>query len=130
MVLLRSEKDSRMVQPGLQVLRDAGVSFKEISALDTRKLEPAINPDTNFFGSIHLPDDEVGNCRQFALLLKGEAQKMGVNFEFNKAVAQLNRARPASVLIADETQARQFDSVVLCAGLDSVKLLNPLGMKL
>lgn len=130
MVMLRNEKDSRMVQPGLQVLRDAGVNFKEISAVDTRKLEPAINPDTNFFGSIHLPDDEVGNCRQFALLLKGVAHKMGVNFEFNKAVAQLNQARPASILIAGEAQARAFDSVVLCAGLDSVKLLNPLGMKL
>ena len=130
MVLLRSEKDSRMVQPGLQVLRDAGVNFKEISALDTRKLEPAINPETGFFGSIHLPDDEVGNCRQFALLLKGVAQKMGVIFEFNKAVAQLNRAQPASVLIAGEITPRSFDSVVLCAGLDSVALLNPLGMKL
>ncbi len=130
MVMLRSEKDSRMLQPGLQVLRDAGVSFKEINADETRKLEPAINPDTDFFGSIHLPDDEVGNCRQFALLLKRVAQKMGVSFEFNKAVAQLNQARPASVLIAGESAPRAFDSVVLCAGLDSVKLLNPLGMKL
>ena len=118
------------MRPGLQVLRDAGVNFKEISADETRKLEPAINPDTSFFGTIHLPDDEVGNCRQFALLLKGEAQKMGVNFEFNKAVAQVNQARPASVLIAGEAHDRAFDSVVLCAGLDSVKLLNPLGMKL
>ena len=130
MVLLRSEKDSRMVQPGLQVLRDAGVNFKEISSKETRKREPAINPDTQFFGSIHLPDDEVGNCRQFALLLKGVAQKMGVIFEFNKTVAQLDRARPASVLIAGERTPRTYDSVVLCAGLDSVKLLTPLGMKL
>ena len=130
MVMLRSEKDSRMVQPGLQVLRDAGVSFKEISAIDTRKLEPAINPETDFFGSIHLPDDEVSNCRQFALLLKSVAQKMGVKFEFNKSVAQLNKTQPASVLIAGEAQPRAFDCVVLCAGLDSVKLLNPLGMKL
>ena len=130
MVLLRSEKDSRMVQPGLQVLRDAGVNFKEISVEETRKLEPAINPDTGFFGSIHLPDDEVGNCRQFALLLKGEALKIGVIFEFNKTVAQLDRAQPASVLIAGESTPRRFDSVVLCAGLDSVKLLMPLGMKL
>src|SRR5918993_837943 len=30
MVLLRSERDRRMVQPGLQVLRDAGVKFQEI----------------------------------------------------------------------------------------------------
>src|SRR5689334_22327340 len=32
MVLLRGEKDRKLVQPGLQVLRDAGVAFKEIDA--------------------------------------------------------------------------------------------------
>ena len=35
-----------------------------------------INPDTEFAGAIHLPNDEVGNCRQFALLLKNEAQAL------------------------------------------------------
>lgn len=69
-VLLRSEQDSRLVQPSLQVLRDAGVAFSEINAEDVRKIEPAINPDTEFLGGIHLPNDEVANCRQFALLLR------------------------------------------------------------
>ena len=73
-MLLRSEKDSRLVQPGLQVLRDAGVAFSEINAEAVRKIEPAINPDTEFLGGIHLPDDEVANCRQFALLLKDKAR--------------------------------------------------------
>ena len=73
-VLLRSDKDSRLVQPGLQVLRDAGVAFNEIDADGVRKIEPAINPDTEFLGGIHLPNDEVANCRQFALLLKDIAR--------------------------------------------------------
>src|SRR6478735_6429324 len=46
MVLLRSEKDRKMVQPGLQVLRDAGVKFQEIDAAQARVVEPALNPDT------------------------------------------------------------------------------------
>lgn len=129
-VLLRSEKDSRMVQPGLQVLRDAGVVFSEINAEAVRKIEPAINPDTEFLGGIHLPNDEVANCRQFALLLKDKARDLGVIFEFNKAVAQLNHARAASVLIANESTARQFDQVVMCAGLASVELVKPLGLKI
>jgi D-amino-acid dehydrogenase len=66
-VLLRSEKDRRLVQPGLDVLRDAGVLFSEINADTVRTIEPAINPDTEFLGGIHLPQDEVANCRQFAL---------------------------------------------------------------
>ncbi len=67
MVLLRGEKDRKLVEPGLQVLRDAGVAFKEIGAEDARKIEPAINPEAEFSGAIHLPNDEAGNCRQFAM---------------------------------------------------------------
>ena len=129
-VLLRSEKDSRMVQPGLQVLRDAGVAFSEINAEAVRKIEPAINPDTEFLGGIHLPDDEVANCRQFALLLKDVARHLGVNFQFNTTVAQLNKAQAASILIAGENTPRQFDRVVMCAGLASAALLKPLGLKI
>ena len=47
-VLLRSAKDSRLIQPGLQVLREAGVAFREIDADQARQIEPAINPDTRF----------------------------------------------------------------------------------
>ena len=130
MVLLRSEKDSKMVQGGLQVLRDAGVAFSELPEAEARKIEPALNPDTRFFGAIHLPQDEVGNCRQFALLLKGEAQRLGVNFEFNTTVAGVNRSSNASVLIANEMQPRSYDAVVICAGLDSAALLKPLGLNI
>jgi D-amino-acid dehydrogenase len=127
---LRSEKDRALVQPGLQVLRDAGVAFSEMDADGVRKLEPAINPDTEFLGGIHLPNDEVANCRQFALLLKDIARDLGVKFEFNTAVDQLNRAQAASVLIAGENAPRQFDRVVMCAGLASAALLKPLGLKI
>ena len=129
-VLLRSEKVSRLVQPGLQVLRDAGVAFSEINAEAVRKIEPAINPDTEFLGGIHLPNDEVANCRQFALLLKDVARDLGVKFEFNTAVAQLNQVQAASVLIAGESAPRQFDRVVMCAGLASAALLRPLGLRI
>ena len=128
MVLLRSEKDSKLVQPGLQVLRDAGVSFKEISPTDARKIEPALNPDTEFFGAVHLPDDEVGNCRQFALLLKNTAQRMGVDFLFNKEVTRV--AAGAQISLAGESAARSYDAVVMCAGLASARLLAPIGLKI
>ena len=129
-LLLRSEKDSRMVQPGLQVLRDAGVAFSEINADAVRKIEPAINPDTEFLGGVHLPNDEVANCRQFALLLKDVARNLGVRFEFNTTVAQLDRLQAANLLIAGENTPRQFDRVVMCAGLASAALLKPLGLKI
>ncbi|UUZ63877.1 D-amino acid dehydrogenase [Polaromonas sp. P1-6] len=130
MVLLRSEKDSKLVQPSLQVLREAGVTFREINADEVRRIEPALNPDTPFLGAVHLPDDGVANCRQFALLLKNEALRIGVNFEFNTTAAQLDRAQAASILIAGEDTPRAFDQVVMCAGLASAALLRPLGLKI
>jgi D-amino-acid dehydrogenase len=130
MVLLRSEKDSQLVQPGLQVLREAGVAFRQINADEVRQIEPALNPDAAFLGAVHLPDDEVANCRQFALLLKTEAQRIGVSFEFNTVVAQLDKVQAASILIAGETSPRAFDRVVLCAGLASAQFLRPLGLKI
>jgi D-amino-acid dehydrogenase len=54
MVLLRTDKDQAMVEPGLQVLRDAGVSFRQIDAAAARLIEPALNPDTAFRGR-HTP---------------------------------------------------------------------------
>ena len=80
MVLLRTEKDSQLVQPGLQVLRDAGVTFNQINADEARQIEPAFNPDTDFLGAVQLPGDEIANFGQFALLLKNESQQPSVNF--------------------------------------------------
>ncbi|MDQ6881859.1 MAG: amino acid dehydrogenase, partial [Pseudomonadota bacterium] len=53
MVLLRSERDSKLARPGLQVLRDAGVPFREIDAPQARLLEPALSPDTPLLGAVH-----------------------------------------------------------------------------
>jgi D-amino-acid dehydrogenase len=130
MVLLRSEQDSKLVQPGLAVLREAGVAFKEIGPEEVLKIEPALNTETPFLGAVHLPNDEVANCRQFALLLKNEAQRIGVSFEFNTTVARLEPSQPASLLLTDETAPRSFDRVVMCAGLASAQLLKPLGLKI
>lgn len=130
MVLLRSEKDSKLIQPGLQLLREAGVTFRQINAAEARQLEPALNPDTTFVGAVHLPDDGVANCRQFALLLKGVAQQMGVKFEFNTTVTRLERGQTANLLIAGENSPRSFEHVVLCASVASAQLLSPLGLKI
>jgi D-amino-acid dehydrogenase len=133
MVLLRAEKDRRIVQPGLQVLRDAGVRFQEIDAAQARTIEPALNPDTDFLGAVYLPDDEVGNCRQFALLLKNQAQALGARFEFNSAVAPLDPADPTLLRITRGSDAvpaeTRFDAVVVCGGLASAALLRPVGLR-
>jgi D-amino-acid dehydrogenase len=126
MVILRNAKDVKLMQPNLQVLREAGVSFKELTAEEARIVEPAINPDNAFFGAVHLPSDEVGNCREFTLLLKAESQKLGVKYEMNTTVASVLSAKGAILNIANEIEPRAFDAVVMCAGAASSELLKPI----
>lgn len=132
LVLLRGAQEHALVQPGLQVLRELGVGFQEISAQAARGVEPALCPDTPLHGAIHVPGDEVGNCRQFALLLKGEAQRLGARFEFNTTVRQL-RAHPVELVLQTGDEAprhERFDAVVLCAGVASAALARPLGLNI
>jgi D-amino-acid dehydrogenase len=130
MVLLRSERDKKTIQPGLQMLRDSGVTFKELTPPEARKIESALNPDTTFIGAIYLPNDEVGNCRQFALMLKNAAQRLNVKFSFNTTVTQIRTAGGIAIAVGGENTARQYDACVVCAGLASVRLLAPLGLKI
>lgn len=130
LVLLRTERDLKLAQPGLQVLRDAGVAFRLLEPAQARLVETALSADTPLAGAIQLPDDEVGNCRQFALLLKNEAQRNGVRFRFNTTVGAIDTAAGPSVLVEGESSPTAFDAVVLCAGVASARLLRPLGIDL
>ena len=131
MVMLRSARDHTRLQASLQALRDAELPFRELKPEEARKIEPALNPDTDFHSAIHLPDDEVGNCRQFALLLKNETQNLGAQFEFSTTVEKLEPlASGMAVSVLGETAPRRFDAAVMCAGVDSARLLRPLGLKL
>lgn len=134
LVLLRTTKDHERAAPSLQLLRDAGVAALEVSAEQVRLLEPALNSDTPLQGGIHMPQDGVANCRQFALLIKQHAQRLGVHFKFNTTVADLNPLHPGCVRVTHGESLlpviHQFDSVVVCAGVSSAKLLRPLGLNL
>lgn len=130
MVLLRSEKTRQSIQGALKALNTEGIPFHELDAVAARKIEPALNPDTSIHSAIQLPDDGVGNCRQFALLLKNEALRLGVIFNFNKRVTSIDTQHGISLRIEQDDYDQVFDAAVVSAGVDSTKLLSPLGLEL
>ncbi len=132
LVLLRSEREHAQWRLNLPLLRDQGIAHRELNPDEARTIEPALNPDTVFHRALHLPADEAGNCRQFALLLKNEALKRGVIFAFSTTVDHVHSAAGAGmeIQVAGEPQPRHFDAVVLCAGSDSARLLRPLGPRI
>ncbi len=143
LVLLRSDREAAMAQPGLSMLKDAGVAYQWVDAARCREIEPGLNPDMRLSAGVHLPHDGVGNCRQFAHLLKAEAQKFGARFRF------LHEAQRVEPGVTPKLQLRQreveagsgpesggvlreeaFDAVLVCAALGAVDLLRPLGVTL
>lgn len=130
LVLLRTARDHAMMLRGLKVLRDAQMAFRELAPEEARKIEPSLSPDTALHSAIHLPGDDVGNCRQFALLLKNVALAKGVSFAFNTLVEGIDPSDGMSLRIAGESSRCRFDAAVMCAGVDSARLLRPLGLKI
>jgi D-amino-acid dehydrogenase len=158
LVLLRTEKDLAVIQPGLKVLRELSVKFDALSPSQCRVVEPGLNADTPLHGGIYLPDDEVANCRQFAHLLRAEAQQLGARFRLHTLVQRIVPGpRPQvvrlysppeeSTLLATSADAmpvdnaptqpmpfesvtETFDALVVCAAMGAPALLAPLGLKL
>jgi len=104
------------------------VMLRRVNADRARRLEPGLNPSTELRAAIHLPADGVGNCRQFAQLTKTEAQRLGVNFRFDREVLQIvPGARPEVRTGGGEDR---FDAIVVAAGVDAAALLRGVGVKL
>lgn len=158
LVLLRTAEDLALAQPGLASLTELGTRFQMLDARQARNVEPGLNPKMALHAGIYLPDDEVGNCRQFSHLLRFAAQQIGVRFRFHTSVRQLHagptpqvvhryappessaivasQPDPASAEVADtqpmafEAVTENFNAVIVCAALGSSALLAPHGLKL
>ncbi|MEQ1805851.1 MAG: FAD-dependent oxidoreductase [Burkholderiaceae bacterium] len=172
LVLHRGEQEADLARPTTELLRSLGVTFKELDAVGCRVVEPGLQADQMLHGGIHLPGDEVGNCRQFTQLLRDDAEKRGAEFHLANQVLRIqpgerislevrqlavnddyaasrlaqatdfNAERAERVSQAMSLRSRAaarfghplsetaFDAVVVCAGVDSTRLLAPLGTHL
>lgn len=133
LVMLRDAQDLARAQATQSWWREVGLPFHELSPEQTRRLEPGLNPDTTFAGALLLPEDEAGNCRQFAMLLRNEALRLGVKFEFQTSVLGLEAGQRPTLQTrsaGSQPQQRSFDACVVCAGSASADLLRPLGLKI
>lgn len=132
MLLFRSAQDAALSQPRLDTLRAHGVSVQPVTAALARKLELAMNNDTPLHSAAYLPGDSAGNCRQFAVALKGMATTMGVRFELASDVAPLQQQAPTCLTVTTPTTPQTpalHDAVVICNGAAAAPLLEPLGLQ-
>lgn len=160
LVLLRTARELKQIQPGLDLLEQFGARPQLLDAQQCAALEPGLNLEQTLHAGIHLPQAEVGNCRQFAHLLRLEAQRLGTQFRFHTTVRSITPGQQASLVheytppaeqagpasrsgdnmdrreAGDTRPARpgpqqdNFDAIVVCAGTGAAELLAPLGLKL
>lgn len=129
LVLLRSGRELAQAQSGLKLLHSLGVNHELVDGAACLRLEPGLNPQTKLHAGIHLRQDGVGNCRQFAQAMKAQALRHGAAFHFDTPVQRIVAGAAPKVALANGNQ-RAFEAVVVCAGAESNTLLRPLGLKL
>lgn len=127
--LFRNQRELQMAQPGLDLLAENNVTHQLIDADVARLIEPALAIHTPFAAGLYLPQDESGNCPLFTRQLKAIAQSMGVEFHFNSTVTAIDREGDHVNLCIDG-KSFSADAVVVAAGIDSIKLLEPLGIRI
>jgi D-amino-acid dehydrogenase len=144
LVLLRSARDLARAQGSLRMLSELQVPFELLDAAQCRYLEPGLNAEMPLAAAISLPQDGVGNCRQFAQQLRAQAQARGARFLLQHEVQALVAGALPRVVARDlgtpatgrGTSAAvaaldlEFDAVVVCAGHQANRLLRPLGLAL
>ncbi|MFN9747194.1 MAG: FAD-dependent oxidoreductase [Betaproteobacteria bacterium] len=129
LVLLRHERAIKAHRAWLARMADQGLAFELVDADRARQIEPALNPAAPLRAAIHLPQDVVGNGRQFAHRLKAEAVRRGARFRFDTEVVALRPGASPTLQLADGS-SHEADAVVLCTGADAPRLLAAAGLRL
>lgn len=128
-IIYRSQKSWQQALDSLSYLSALGINHKTVEPDEFSNLEPALESSTKWAGAIHLPEDEVANCRQFAIALKNECEKLGVEFFFKSSVEPLSKSNPKSLITVDQ-KTYAFDQIIVCAGLSSASLLTNLPIQI
>lgn len=127
--LFRTEKDLKLAEPGIALLAENGIPHRQVDTDGARAIEPALASDTALAGALYLPQDEAGNCPLFARRIKHIAADIGVQFHFGRRVERIEQDSRGVALLIDG-QRFPVDAVVVAAGADSERLLQPLGVRL
>ena len=114
-------------------LQQAGETAEWADAARQRQIEPGRAVADDAPRAVYLPNARTGNTREWTQLLRAHAQHLGVRFLFQHEVAQIS-AGPQPVVrfgaAGEPAREATFDAVVVCAALESARLLAPLGVKL
>jgi D-amino-acid dehydrogenase len=129
-ILFPSEAVSKLCDAKFAALKELGAAHKDLDEVELGKIEPSLNVSNGIQSYAYFPGDRVGNCRQFAQLLKDRAVAAGAKFIFNTAVSAIKCDPRVALSLMGTPEKVHFDSVVLCTGAALPELTAPLKVKL
>jgi len=131
--LLLTLPDAAQAERAVAWLQQAGEAAEWADAARQRQIEPGRGVADDAPRAVYLPHARTGNTREWTQLLRAHAQHLGVRFLFQHEVAAIAAGPQPAVRFGaagEPPREVRFDAVVVCAALDSARLLAPLGVKL
>ncbi|GJH13540.1 D-amino acid dehydrogenase [Caballeronia novacaledonica] len=103
-----------------EILTGAGLDRHAVTPEEIASIEPTLRGA--FRGGFFTPSDSTGDIHKFTRGLADACARRGVEFRYDTSVTSIDEQAgrlALSVEHAGETQALQFDGIVICAGVGS-----------
>jgi D-amino-acid dehydrogenase len=145
LLLLRSGREFAATRRHMTMLMELGIEAHELTPERCRDIEPGLGERARLAGGLLLADDGVGNCRQFAQILRDIAtEKYGVLFRFGTEARALECSQgrpqlhfeqralrsPGAPDRPAESRSESYDAVVICGGASAMPVLRSVGLML
>ncbi len=112
-------------------LEPFGLRFTQLDSHRTIQAEPSLAGARNrICGSIHYPNDAIGNAHLFVLELGRLATEYGVQIRIDSKVKKIVRKQGYVVGVQTGNEFIAASRIVVAAGSASPQLLGPLGLRL
>jgi D-amino-acid dehydrogenase len=132
LVLFRDRGAFEQAQRQMEFQAALGSEQQALGPMACTALEPAVEPlRSELAGGIYTPSEDVGDCHQFTVELARLArEKYGAEFVYGSQIQQLQVSNGRIAAARTQRGDVEADAFVVAAGMSSVRLLDPLAVKL
>ncbi len=125
--LYRNEEALAAAVTKSKILSDHGCVINVLDPGGIAKVDPALAGSNIFAGALYAPNDESGDCRLFSRNMGEWLKGQGVTFKFNTEIKGFETAGDRISAVVTDKGAENADVIVLCLGVYSPHLAEPLG---
>lgn len=129
--VFKTQQQLDQVGKDVEVLKALGVPFKILDERQCLSVEPGLkNARARVVGGLHLPNDETGDCFVFTSNLANLCRAIGVSFQFNTVLKQLQSDGSKVSGVVTDTGEIKADAFVVALGSYSASFVRSLKLNL